>query len=126
MPKFFGMLVAVFTSFCWARQSVPAFEGFVTVDQGISLYAKVMPGEPNAPIFVPLNGLTQDSDHWKDSVPVLRSKGATVVTIDLALQGRSMSSRLSAVPPYGRPILPPPFFAWRRLGSGTDFSKDNH
>lgn len=92
----------------WARQNAPqAAEGFFQVEPGVSLYAKVIPGQPGAPVFVLLNGLTQDIDHWSTTVPYLQEKGATIVEIDLALQGRSMEKLLKEKFTPFNPVLPP-------------------
>jgi pimeloyl-ACP methyl ester carboxylesterase len=83
------------------------FDGFVDLDSKISLAAKMKKGDPDAPVIVMLNGLTQDMDHWKTVVPFLDEKKATIVEIDLALQGRSLVKRVDEKSTWLRPILKP-------------------
>ena len=102
------------SSVSWARtSSIEPFTGFTDVAEGsVSLFTQVEPGtDPDAPIFVLLNGLTQDMDMWDTTIPYLQKKGATVVTIDGALQGRSMIKRLEENSlPHGAPCCSRPSF----------------
>lgn len=108
MGRGLGILVALFSSVCFAKQTgISAFEGYVDLDADTSLYARVVPGAPDAPVVVFLNGLTQDMDHWGTTIPFLQNKNVTIVTIDLALQGRSMILRLNTNFSLLRPIVPP-------------------
>jgi pimeloyl-ACP methyl ester carboxylesterase len=84
-------------------------EGFFEVEPGVSLYAHVIPGAPSGPVLVLLNGLTQDTEHWKTALPFLQKMGATIVEIDLALQGQSMDKRLKSAFTLYNPVLPPLF-----------------
>ncbi len=104
--RILGWVALFASSVCWAKGMV-SFDGFVDIEKGVSLYAKVTPGKPGAPIFVLLNGLTQDTDHWKDVVPSLQTHGATIVNIDLALQGRSMVKRFNEKFTWTTPVLKP-------------------
>jgi pimeloyl-ACP methyl ester carboxylesterase len=100
-------LVALFaSSFCIAESQV-SFDGYVEVEPDVSLYAKMYSGASDQPIFVLLNGLTQDSEHWATTIPYLRARGATILTLDLALQGRSMVKRLREKFSPIRPIVEP-------------------
>ena len=98
---------ACVSAFGFKKVTAYDFDGFVDIDSKTSLYAKVKRGDPGAPVIVMLNGLTQDTEHWKTVAPILAEKKATIIEIDLALQGRSLVKRVDKMSTWLRPILKP-------------------
>jgi pimeloyl-ACP methyl ester carboxylesterase len=108
-----SFIVAFAALMVWsASASVRASEeGYFPVGDSREVYAKVFRGDPNQPAIVLINGLTQDSDHWRSTLPEVLASGRTVVIYDAFLQGRSLERHIdknNLWPQLGRrPILPP-------------------
>ncbi len=102
-------LAKVLTSFDYKIE-----ESLVEVAPGRELFTRVFRGDPNLPAVVLLNGLTQDTDHWKSTVPEILKTGATVMVYDAFHQGRTLAHFVDKHRVWNqlayRPLLPPLLF----------------
>lgn len=67
-------------------------EGFFKTSSGRKIYYKYYPGTNLDEAIVPVNGLTQDTEHWSTTVPEMLKSGKSVVLFDTFNQGRSLEN----------------------------------
>lgn len=86
-----------------------AEEKWVMVENDRQLYTKYYYQDPRQPTVVLLNGLTQDTQHWRGVLPGLIASGLNVLTYDIAYQGRTFEAIVDKTkkewPP--RPVIEP-------------------
>lgn len=104
----------IFFSFATFGRDLPSgdISGFVEVAPHESLFYRLYKGTTRSPrsgkIVVFENGLTQDTEHWAETIPEVLKTGASVLLYDPILQGQSLKKFAA------EEVLPWPYLAGLR------------